>query len=412
MTRQRTIDLSPLAAITVVVTASLYTAALCLINTRVTGISNTHVAIVDGVILAVALLLALKHASPWSRMLLAALAGNFLVLVLLSGAFEPKAVRDPLVLIAFVLLGLRYGGFTRARVTFFIVSAIVLTVALIEFFAPDFYTSVFNVIDFYRVRGMVDAETLAGLDSAFFLSGARDDGRMLAPFLGEHRVSSIFLEPVSMGNFGAIALMFALSIDREHWRTAAAAGAIGIVTIVLSDARFGSLAAMLFMLVRLLPLSWMRIGLPLLPLIAIAVLVAFAWSDVRVGDDLPTRLAASGRVLLSMEPAAIFGLGNYEITTYDAGYAYALSAFGLPFCVLLWASFVMLPVSSRTGQRFKVLLGVYVCALLCISGTSLFALKTAGLTFFLAGALAAPRGAPAYLAQSAIGLRQPRGAPA
>ena len=32
----------------------------------------------------------------------------------------------------------------------------------------------------------------------------RYEGRTLLPWLGEHRVSSVFLEPVSVGNFGAI----------------------------------------------------------------------------------------------------------------------------------------------------------------------------------------------------------------
>jgi putative polymerase len=35
-------------------------------------------------------------------------------------------------------------------------------------------------------------------------------GRNLLPFLGNHRVSSIFLEPASAGNFGIIVFMWAL----------------------------------------------------------------------------------------------------------------------------------------------------------------------------------------------------------
>lgn len=380
---------------TIVVLAALYTAILCLLNTSGLRTSNTTVAIVDGAILAAALLLALKHPPRWISILLAATAANFLVLLLISGSFEPKAVRDPLVLLAFALLGWRYGGLERARAAFFIVSGLVLTIGVIEFLAPAAYTSVFNVIDFYSARGMIDAETIDRLDSDFFVSGARQDGRVLLPFLGDHRVSSIFLEPVSMGNFGALAFLFALSMDRTHWRTAALAALVGAATIVLSDARFGSAVVLLFIVARLLPLSWMRIALPLMPLVAIALLMVLAASDVGAGDDLPTRLAISGRVLLQMDPSSLFGLSNYEVTTFDAGYAYAFSAFGLPFCVLLWVAFIMAPARSLIAQRYKILLGVYICALLCISGTSLFALKTAGLAFYVAGALAAMRVAPA-----------------
>ena len=48
-----------------------------------------------------------------------------------------------------------------------------------------------------------------------FISGMRYEGRTLLPFLGEHRVSSIFLEPVSVGNFGAICFAW---VTLRHWR--------------------------------------------------------------------------------------------------------------------------------------------------------------------------------------------------
>jgi len=408
----RTPTLAPNLAIALVIAAATYTAVLCFLNTRVIGISNVHVAVADGAILLAASALAAHRAARWFWTLLAALTANVLLLSLVTGEFDAKAVRDPLVLITFVALGWRYGGFERARSAFFIVSAIVLVFAAFEYLTPDTYTTFFNVIRFYAARGIVDAEAIRNLDSQFFLSGARDGERMLAPFLGAHRVSSIFLEPVSMGNFGALALIFALSLEGAHWRTALAIGAVALITIVLADARFASMAAILFVVVRLLPVHWMRIGLPMLPLVGIALLIGFALSDVGRGDDMPTRLAGAGRVLMDMSPPAFFGLSSYEIATVDSGYAYAFSALGLPFCIALWTAFVLLPAPNVEAQRYKMLLGVYIAALLCISGTSLFALKTAGLGFFILGALAAPRTAPARFARRALARRSAEGAPA
>ena len=73
----------------------------------------------------------------------------------------------------------------------------------------------------------------------------------------------------------------------------------------------------------------------------------------------------------------------------DSGYAYALANFGLPMCVLLWLAFVAFPARNEPALRFKLLLGVYACALLCVSGSSLFSLKTAALAWFALGALSA-----------------------
>lgn len=377
-------------AIALVVSATLYTAALCFLHTNGLRVSNTLVAIVDGTILLTALAYVSYGASRWLHMLLLALAANFLLITLLSGNLELKAVRDPLVPITFAALGLRLARFDVSLKAFFLISAIVIAFAIFEFVAPAAYVSLFNVLDFYVARGVVDAETVQRLDGGFFVSGSRDDARMILPFLGEHRVSSVFLEPVSMGNFGAIAIALALSFDAQHRRTAIAVGAVGLFAIAIADARFGSIVALLFVAGRLLPAAWTRVGLPLLPLIALGVLVAFAVSGVGSGDDLPTRLAGSGRTLLEMSPASVFGLADYEVGTIDAGYAYMLSAFGLPFCVVLWVAFVLLPTPTRQAERYKLMMAIYICTLLCVSGTSLFAMKTGALAFFIAGALAAP----------------------
>lgn len=406
---RKTHALAPRIAIGLVVAASLYTAFLCFINTHVMTVSNSLVAVFDGAILLSALALTLHGGPRWLWMLLAALAMNFLALALLSDRLELKAVRDPLVLVTFAALGWRYGSFARARAAFFIVAAFVLAFALFEWLAPETYIGLFNVIDFYTARGMVNAQDLQYLDSEFFVSGARNGERMLFPLLGTHRVSSIYLEPVSMGNFGALALVFALSLDRTRWRTALAAALVALVAIVLADARFASMAALIFLLARLLPAGWTRIGVTLLPLIVIGMLFAFAVSGVGEGDDLPTRLAGSGRTLLEMSPASVFGLAPYDVVTFDAGYAYAMSAFGVLMCILLWLAFVAAPTRTREAQRYKLLLAAYIVAILCVSGTSLFALKTAALGFFIFGALAAPQEArtlalrlrPAKLAQGA-----------
>lgn len=383
----------PHLAVALVIASAAYTAALCFANTNVTGISNSLVAVIDGAIVLAALALSLHRASRWLWIVLGALAANFLLLALASGDIELKAVRDPLVLVAFAALGWRYGGVDRARLAFFGVSVLVLAFAAFEYLAPGAYTRWFNVIDFYAARGVVDPHAIQNLDSAFFVSGARPDERMLLPALGSHRVSSIFLEPVSMGNFGALGLIFALSLDRAHWGTALAAGVVSLAAIALADARFASMVAILFVIARLAPLRWSKMALPFLPPAALAIVLIAAFSDVGRGDDLLTRLASSGRILLDMSPGAYFGLSSYEITTFDSGYAYAFSALGLPLCIVLWAAFVSLTVRTQEGARYKVLLGVYIAALLCISGSSLFALKTAGLGFFVLGALAAPAAA-------------------
>src|SRR5690606_20951595 len=113
------------------------------------------------------------------------------------------------------------------------------------------------------------------------------DGRLIAPWLtllGDHRASSIFLEPVSLGNFGAIAAAFALSLPRSDRRTALWIAAASLVTIFAADARFAAASLLLFVLARAAPLSWSNLILAFLPIIAIALLIGVSLATPADGD--------------------------------------------------------------------------------------------------------------------------------
>jgi putative polymerase len=45
----------------------------------------------------------------------------------------------------------------------------------------------------------------------------------------------------------------------------------------------------------------------------------------------------------------------------------------------------MLKMADERGDRFRAYITLYMSLILCVSGTSLFALKTAGILWFLVG---------------------------
>lgn len=369
-----------------------YTAALCFVHTNVTPVTNAVVAVTDGAIVLGALGLALWRAPTIIWTFTFAVAVNFLALALFAGSIDLKAVRDVLVLLAFAVLGMRFADALAARTMFSAAAAVIVGFCLIELFAPSLFTSMFDVFDFYASRGVLTPEQIQYQGSSFFVSGQRGDGRLIAPWLtllGDHRASSIFLEPVSLGNFGAIAAAFALSLPRSDRRTALWIAAASLVTIFAADARFAAASLLLFVLARAAPLSWSNLILAFLPIIAIALLIGVSLATPADGDTFVGRLSTSGAILLSFDLGALFGLKPYAVSTVDAGYAYALANFGLPLSVLLWAAFVAFPARNAPALRFKLLLGVYACALLCVSGASLFSVKTAALAWFALGALSA-----------------------
>ena len=73
------------------------------------------------------------------------------------------------------------------------------------------------------------------------------------------------------------------------------------------------------------------------------------------------------------------------------GYAYVFSRFSLLGAGLMWVCFYALPLHDETARRFRTFMSAYMTLILCVSGTSLFALKTAGVMWFALGALSMRR---------------------
>lgn len=383
-----------------------YTALLCYAHTNLTPVTNSVVAVADGAIVLGALGLALWRAPTIVWTFVFAIAVNFLALALFADTFDLKVVRDVLVLMAFAVLGVRYADALAARTLFLIASAVIVFFCLLELFAPSLFTRLFDAFAFYASRGVLTPEQIQYGDSPFFVSGERGDGRLIAPWLtllGSHRASSIFMEPVSLGNFGAIAAAFALSLPRSERRTAIVLGLVALITVFAADARFAAASLLLFLLARAAPLSWTNLILAVLPIASVALLIGVSVLAPADGDTFLGRLSTSGSILASFDVATLFGFKPYTVTTVDSGYAYAVTNFGLPLCLLIWAAFVAFPARNEAALRYKLLLGVYACALLCISGSSLFSLKTASLAWFAMGALAA---------QSFVAARERAGAAA
>ena len=143
------------------------------------------------------------------------------------------------------------------------------------------------MIRYYVARGTTDPQVAAdgalvirGTDTAgLYVNGTRFQERTLLPFLGSHRVSGIFLEPVSVGNFGAIAFAWVLLRDRGRiWPLVAKTLAI-VIILVLADARFGFFFC-IFSLVLYLAAPIIRPTILFLaPFLAMIGLVAYAGAE-------------------------------------------------------------------------------------------------------------------------------------
>jgi putative polymerase len=381
----------PTLPIALLIGALTFNMALCFINTNVMGINDTMVMGCEVVLVAAALYLGLgRNAAPY--LLLAIFFSYAVLLMAMRPLIDPKAVRDFLIPIAFYLLGKSCNDIRLADRAALVCGLIVVAFGLFEFLALDVYVSYFNIIKYYVARGTVAPSDVSSQTGALFASGLRPDARTLLPFLGPHRASSVFLEPISTGNFGAILYIWTLNRPgmAKRWLTMAT----GLTAIVLSDSRFGAnvcIVATIAYLVAPRTPRFIWLAAPFTLLIGFAV-YGFVSAEVNWQNNFMGRMLWTARLITSLSPAAVFGLSPDKPFLSDSGYAYSLNQIGLLGVIGFWSLFIFAPERSPRAWRFKVCVATYICLLMIVSD-SVYSIKTAALLWFMTGSSDADAGA-------------------
>jgi putative polymerase len=375
-----------------------YQAALCLINTYGINVSRALLGLSEGIILAACMPIIFRRIQP-GVLLLATFAGAvFCLLALVSGQLNIKTVRDLAIPLCYFWFGCNLGRPDFADKALRWAIAVVLVMGAFELLALDTYTNVFNIYSYYVNTGNLDPSNTYASGSKLQLNGTRPEGigRTLLPqIFGSHRVSSVFLEPVSLGNFATLCAAWGLSKERSELRAIVFFVLMAVVMIVISDSRFALTSVGLMIAMRLV-LSGKAYYLAIFaPFAAVAMLLTLGGDTFRLTED-----SFSGRLALSGSALYEFGLDTLFATTVpdpyaDMGYAHLISAFGLPLTLVLWFSIWLLPMPDAAGERFRSFAAIYITLILCVSGFSLYALKTSGVLWLLMGScLKRPAPAP------------------
>lgn len=377
-----------IAGVALVAATVLFNAVLAIVNAHVHAIGYGAVAVVQALLTACAALVVLvarpKGIGPWLAYLWLAMCG-FLFLALLRGRAEPRYVADILTILVFVMLGLALRR--RDLLTGLVaLQAVVCVVALWELASAQSFAAVFMVKDFYvNTRGFLDDAVWSGPEN-LFISSERPGGRLFGAALDLHRASSVFLEPVSLGNWTVIVTL-AIAALRPARRVIVFLVATNLFLLFACDGRL-ALAVNLILLVTWPILPRLPVWAPplFLPLMLVGLVMA-SWFNLLgpVDDTLGGRFAYSINYLGSLGTRDL--LGFYDkggIVAADSGWAYLIltqSIFGL---VGIWLA---LTVTGRTSPEARHMIGgVALFIATCLPITySLFSIKTAGMLWAVYG---------------------------
>jgi putative polymerase len=391
----------PLQSVTVravgpvlVMIAVTFNAFLCLVTT-VAGIhfSAATIVVCELVILAIGFYSVRARITAPAMRIILALTALLLGMKLVNPGLDLKILHDLAIDYVFYLLGTMVTLQQATRMVW-IVTIGVLAVSSIEVLLPDFYNSIFNVWGYYVDKGVLTNAINYG-NTTTFISGIRGgvEARTFFPaLLGQSRFSSVFLEPVSMGNFAVIIFAWCLSVRMRTARLTALLIFLAAVCAILSDSRFAFVCWFLMILLRISPLHRSKLMIFCIPLFAMMAIVLYALVEPPVfgrpfilSDDFPGRLLFSGRLLDFWGWKQWFALAPSPIYVSDTGYAYAINALGLPIALFMLALFAMQPAKTNEAASMKAMLTVYMATSLCI-GANMFTIKTAALVWLMYGA--------------------------
>jgi len=318
-------------------------------------------------------------------LMIATFFGLSMLLSLLRQGFDPKSFRDMLMFAVFAMVGMLVPWRDMRRLLVGLQAAI-LVVMLIEVLFPAQYGALVNTRSYFIVSRGFTAEQLASQSELF--GAIRPDERYFLPALGWNRASSIFLEPLSLGNYASFAALAILLFWRD-WGWPVRLGMIASTALILvgSDSRFAAASIVVLLLaaplLRRLPAVLALLYLPAAVALARGLSLALAWNPLF--DTFPGRLARGMKQLFRLEWADLAGFSVPTPSLGDSGTAYLVMSQSLLGVVIMQLFLYFQPQLRDPDQRLVLHGTALTFALSILVSISMLSIKTAGFYWFLVG---------------------------
>jgi putative polymerase len=375
---------------TVLIGAVCFNAILAIINGHIVGLTRSHVVFAEMAIYAgaftIVLLRADRRMMPWFLLaLFIVLLG--LLLSLGNGSFNAKYLRDVLVIPTFIMLGMTYERESLVKPVL-LLQTVIFLVAGLEAVRTETYADLFRILDYYVNTRDFAAKSFWNTDSTLFLSATRPSDRFF-DFVDLHRLSSIFLEPVTLGNYCVMASILIISFWKELTtgvRIYLIATTLGL--LIGCDGRLAT--ASIFIILILTPLFAQissRCSAAYLPVVLIAS-AGYVWAlNLDYGDTFSGRLSGSIHVLSELGLSGIMGLDAPSELNADSGIAYFILTQSSIGVAVIWLSICFLPSRRAFESRAYVhAIAIFIPLNLMVS-YSFFSIKVASLIWFCYGYL-------------------------
>lgn len=375
----------------------LYNTGLAFLNANIMPVGTLHVALTEAVILAIAAVyLASKiRAFPGSMIMpavvfLVFMGMMFLLVSFLNEHLYPKAIRDMILVAVFFMIGGTASG-RGIFASFRFLAAAILLFIVIEACMTEFYVMLFEPAEYYaNTRGI---QKLEDDKTGLFRNSLGYAGRFSFGIFETHRLSSVFLEQVSLANFAVILAIFLATFwGRLSWADRVLYAVTILMIILTNNSRTASvLCAMIAAGYFIFPYLPRYTHMLYMPAALLCAWLFFYDPEMGVrleSDDLTGRIGHTMANLSTMKDAYYTGGTIDEIyRMFDSGFTYLImtqTVFGL---LAFWLfTGLAVPSSGAVSKRFNHSLMLYLY-LNMLTSSAIFSIKVSAPLFFMAGYL-------------------------
>lgn len=375
----------------IVVGAVFFNAGLAFINAQGIPLGSGPVIATEVLLVGIAgawsMLNFRAEMKPWLMLAMFVVAFG-LVRMLALGDFNPKFIRDLMLPCMFVMLGMTVS--TRSAVRTALALQIIIVIGIVwEAASLETFSAVLNPKEYYIATRGLSAEEFTNADSDLYISATRPEERFF-PFFGLHRLSSFFIEPVSLGNYVVTITVFIVAFWSQL--SGKVRTFLVLTTILMqfaSDGRFSFASSVAVIgAVCFAPEPIRRVTpLFMLPLAVIGILLMSGMPQLQsTADDLPGRIGWTLRLLQDMQIEDWIGMSNRLLEpSADSGIVYLIitqSVFGV---ALFWSIVSLQQGASRTFSRYRMGICLALAVGLMVSN-AFVGIKTAAPMWFMFGA--------------------------
>lgn len=365
---------------------------LCLVHTNLSLFSSSWIIGCEIILVGSAFVFSIREIDKYKIYWLCILAAQLLLFLFASAAKEEilaKSFRDILLMPVFVMLGLSSVKLNMTKFAIMLLSFTTI-IALWETAFTQTFLQIFNFRDYFIAKGTLDEDFLLPLNT--FASGVRPDGRFILDIPNLHRISSVFLEPVSLGFFSFIVGLYAISVSKYISRVSYIfVLAICFLLLWLSDARMAVGCLILSFVFKSIFIKMdHRFSFLIFPTALILSLLV-EWGNVltKAGEGLGARLHSTMILLSETNLEKMAGLEGYEYFTVDSALGELLHNFGILGFLLFWLPpLFFVRYVSPPARAYIFGISIYIACAFMLS-SAIFTIKTAALLWFFYGYLIA-----------------------